>query len=94
MNAVLIQISLNLAAAVVGVPLSRRLGFGSVLGYLVAGIVIGPVLGFVGREAESVLAYAEYGVVIMLFLIGLEMQPRLLWGCATGWSAWAGCRWC
>lgn len=79
MQGILLQISIYLAAAVVMVPLSRRLGLGSVLGYLIAGIIIGPVLGFVGRETESVMAFAEYGVVIMLFLIGLEMQPKLLW---------------
>lgn len=79
MQGILLQISIYLSAAVIAVPLSRRLGFGSVLGYLLAGIAIGPVLGLVGRETESVMAFAEYGVVIMLFLIGLEMQPKLLW---------------
>jgi CPA2 family monovalent cation:H+ antiporter-2 len=76
---ILLQVTIYLAAAVVAVPLSRWLGFGSVLGYLGAGIAIGPALGIVGREAESVQAFAEYGVVLMLFLIGLEMRPRVLW---------------
>jgi CPA2 family monovalent cation:H+ antiporter-2 len=76
----LIQMTVYLAAAVIAVPVARRLGFGSVLGYLAAGLVIGPVLGLVGgAEAEDVGHYAEYGVVLMLFLIGLEMEPKALW---------------
>jgi CPA2 family monovalent cation:H+ antiporter-2 len=76
---ILLQVTIYLAAAVVAVPLSRWLGFGSVLGYLLAGVAIGPALGLVGRETESVQDFAEYGVVLMLFLIGLEMRPRVLW---------------
>jgi monovalent cation:H+ antiporter-2, CPA2 family len=78
---ILLQVTIYLAAAVVAVPLSRWLGFGSVLGYLAAGVAIGPALGLVGSESESesVQAFAEYGVVLMLFLIGLEMRPRILW---------------
>lgn len=69
-----------LAAAVIAVPLAKRLGLGSVLGYLVAGIVIGPFgLGLVGEEGQDVMAFAEFGVVMMLFLIGLELQPRRVW---------------
>ena len=79
MQSILLQVTIYLAAAVIAVPLSRWLGFGSVLGYLAAGVAIGPALGLVGREAESVQAFAEYGVVLMLFLIGLEMRPRVLW---------------
>ena len=80
MHETLIQMTIYLAAAVVAVPLARRLGFGSVLGYLAAGVLIGPVLGLVGgAEAEDVSHYAEYGVVLMLFLIGLEMEPQALW---------------
>jgi monovalent cation:proton antiporter-2 (CPA2) family protein len=68
-----------LAAALVGVPLARRLGLGSVLGYLLAGIAIGPyALGLAG-DAASVMHFAELGVVMMLFLIGLELDPRTLW---------------
>ena len=67
-----------LLAAVVAVPLAKWLGLGSVLGYLVAGVVIGPpLLGLV--HAENVGHFAEFGVVMMLFLIGLEVQPSLLW---------------
>ncbi len=68
-----------LVAMVVAVPLAKRLGRGSVLGYLLAGIVIGPALGIVGAETEEVKHFAEFGVVMMLFLIGLELQPAMLW---------------
>jgi len=70
-----------LLAAVISVPVAKRLGFGSVLGYLLAGIIIGPfVLGHIGSEGEDVMHFAEFGVVMMLFLIGLELKPNLLWG--------------
>jgi CPA2 family monovalent cation:H+ antiporter-2/glutathione-regulated potassium-efflux system ancillary protein KefC len=68
-----------LVAMVVAVPLAKRLGLGSVLGYLLAGIVIGPALGVVGAETEEVKHFAEFGVVMMLFLIGLELEPAKLW---------------
>ncbi len=69
-----------LAAAVVAAPIATRLGLGSVLGYLVAGMVIGPsVLGLVGREGQDVMHFAEFGVIVMLFLVGLELQPSKLW---------------
>lgn len=69
-----------LAAAVVFVPIAKRLGLSAVLGYLLAGVVIGPfVLGFVGAEGEDIMHFAEFGVVMMLFLIGLELEPTLLW---------------
>ena len=65
-----------LAAAVSVVPLARRLGLGSVLGYLIAGVAIGPWgLGFV-RDVESMLHFSEFGVVLMLFVIGLELDPE------------------
>jgi glutathione-regulated potassium-efflux system ancillary protein KefC len=68
-----------LAAAVVSVPVAKRLGLGSVLGYLIAGAVIGPFgLQFI-QDPGGVLHAAEFGVVIMLFLIGLELQPAVLW---------------
>ncbi|RBW47789.1 potassium transporter [Psychromonas sp. B3M02] len=68
-----------LAAALAAVPIAKRLGLGSVLGYLLAGILIGPfALGLVGDQSE-VLHFAEFGVVMMLFLIGLELQPSRLW---------------
>ena len=69
-----------LAAAVIAAPIATRLGLGSVLGYLVAGMVIGPsVMGLVGREGADVMHFAEFGVVVMLFLVGLELQPSKLW---------------
>lgn len=70
-----------LATAVLMVPLAHRLGLGSVLGYLIGGAVIGPfALGWVGgAEGEEALHFAEFGVVIMLFLIGLELEPARLW---------------
>ena len=69
-----------LTAAVVSVPIAKKLGLGSVLGYLIAGILIGPfVFGFVGQEGQDVLHFAEFGVVMMLFLIGLELQPAMIW---------------
>lgn len=79
MEGFLFQASIYLAAAVIAVPIAARLGLGSVLGYLVAGIVIGPVLGLVGSETEELQHFAEFGVVMMLFLIGLELEPRALW---------------
>lgn len=69
-----------LGAAVLSVPVATRLGLGSVLGYLIAGIAIGPwVLGLVGAEGENVMHFAEFGVIVMLFLVGLELQPSKLW---------------
>jgi monovalent cation:proton antiporter-2 (CPA2) family protein len=74
------QALIYLTATVVMVPVAKKLGLGSVLGYLVAGIAIGPwVLGLVGTEAGQVMHFAEFGVVLMLFVIGLELQPSLLW---------------
>jgi len=68
-----------LLAAVVSVPIAKRLGLGSVLGYLLAGAIIGPsALDLVG-EHEQVMHFAEFGVVMMLFIIGLELRPALLW---------------
>src|SRR5919112_2997860 len=76
----LFQSLIYLAAAVVFVPIAKRIGLGSVLGYLLAGVVIGPfVLGFIGQEGQDIMEFAEFGVVMMLFLIGLELEPELLW---------------
>ncbi len=79
MQGFLLQATIYLGAAVLAVPLAARLGLGSVLGYLAAGIVIGPLTGMVGSETESLQHFAEFGVVMMLFLIGLELEPRALW---------------
>jgi monovalent cation:H+ antiporter-2, CPA2 family len=75
----LFQATLYLIAMVVAVPLATRAGLGSVLGYLIAGILIGPVFGFSGSEMNDLQHFAEFGVVMMLFLIGLELEPRALW---------------
>ena len=79
METFLFQATIYLGAAVIAVPLAARLGLGSVLGYLSAGIMIGPVLGLVGSESKDIQHFAEFGVVMMLFLIGLELEPRALW---------------
>ncbi|MEM8536572.1 MAG: cation:proton antiporter [Pseudomonadota bacterium] len=79
MESLLFQATIYLGAAVIAVPLAARLGLGSVLGYLLAGITIGPVLGLVGTETQDLQHFAEFGVVMMLFLIGLELDPRTLW---------------
>ncbi len=74
------EATLYLAAIVAAVPIAARLGLGSVLGYLAAGIVIGPALGLVGgAEAAGLRQVAEFGVVMMLFLVGLELEPKALW---------------
>ncbi len=78
-HSLLVQALVYLAAGVVAAPVAKRLGLGSVLGYLIAGAVIGPfALGLVGQQAD-VMRFAEFGVVILLFLIGLEVRPALLW---------------
>jgi CPA2 family monovalent cation:H+ antiporter-2 len=71
--------SILLLAGVIAVPIASRLGLGSVLGYLLAGIAISPVLHWAGTDMTSLQHYAEFGVVMMLFLIGLEMSPKSLW---------------
>ncbi|MEM7550302.1 MAG: monovalent cation:proton antiporter-2 (CPA2) family protein [Bacteroidota bacterium] len=76
----LFQAVIYLSAAVFCVPIAKRFGLSSVLGYLFAGILIGPfVLGFIGEEGEDILHFAEFGVVMMLFLIGLEIEPKNFW---------------
>jgi monovalent cation:H+ antiporter-2, CPA2 family len=79
MENTLLLASLYLGAAVLIVPLAVRLGLGSVLGYLGAGILLGPVLGLTGAETNELKHVAEFGVVMMLFLIGLELTPRTVW---------------
>ena len=68
-----------LIAGVIAVPIASRLGLGSVLGYLIAGIVISPILVVLGVDVISIQHFAEFGVVMMLFLVGLELEPKLLW---------------
>lgn len=79
MDSLLFQATLYLIAMVIAVPVAARLGLGSVLGYLAAGLIIGPILGLVGSESADLQHVAEFGVVLMLFLIGLELEPKALW---------------
>jgi glutathione-regulated potassium-efflux system ancillary protein KefC/glutathione-regulated potassium-efflux system protein KefB len=82
-NSLLIQAMVYLTAGVVSVPIAKRLGMGSVLGYLLAGVLVGPfALNLVG-DATDVRLFAQFGVVILLFLIGLEVRPALLWQMRT-----------
>ena len=69
-----------LLGAIICVSIAKRFGLSSVIGYLLAGVIIGPyVLGFIGQEGEDILHFAEFGVVMMLFLIGLEIEPKNFW---------------
>lgn len=83
MTEVLLLAFVFLIASVVTVPIATRLGLGSVLGYLIAGIAIGPLLSAFGVDVISIQHFAEFGVVMMLFLVGLEVEPRLLWRMRT-----------
>lgn len=73
------QALIFLLAAVVAVPLAKRFGLGSVLGYLLAGVVVGPWVLDLSHDEEEILHFAEFGVVLLLFVIGLELQPSRLW---------------
>ena len=79
MSGYFLQAFIYLVAAVIAVPIAKRLGLGSVLGYLIAGVVIGPIIGLVGEETTTIQHFAEFGVVMMLFLVGLELEPKMLW---------------
>ncbi|MGH1576243.1 cation:proton antiporter [Planktotalea sp.] len=68
-----------LCAGVIAVPIASRLGLGSVLGYLIAGIVISPILALMHVDVIAIQHFAEFGVVMMLFLVGLELEPKMLW---------------
>lgn len=75
----LYHVFVYLLTAIITVPIAKKIGLGSVLGYLLAGVVIGPFgIGFI-RQPEHIMHFAEFGVVLMLFLIGLELKPSLLW---------------
>ena len=80
MTGIFLQAFIYLVAAVIAVPIAKRFGLGSVLGYLIAGVVIGPVIGLVGSETTTIQHFAEFGVVMMLFIVGLELEPKMLWG--------------
>ncbi|GAA0835615.1 glutathione-regulated potassium-efflux system protein KefC [Marinomonas arenicola] len=83
MEAFLLQFFIFLVAAAVAVPLAKKLGLGSVLGYLIAGIVIGPFGASLIHDVEAIMHFTEFGVVMMLFLVGLELKPSLLWQLKT-----------
>ena len=80
MNDFLVIAFVILAAGVIAVPIATRIGMGSVLGYLLAGIAISPLLRALQVDIEQLQVFAEFGVVMMLFLVGLELEPRKLWG--------------
>ena len=79
MTGYFIQAFIYLFAAVIAVPIAKKLGLGSVLGYLIAGVIIGPFMGLAGSETAEIQHFAEFGVVMMLFVVGLELEPRMLW---------------
>lgn len=80
MDDFLLQAVIYLSAAVLCVPIAKRLGLSSVLGYIIAGMIIGPyILGLIGQKGKDVMHFAEFGVVMMLFLIGLELEPKKFW---------------
>ncbi|GAL08917.1 glutathione-regulated potassium-efflux system protein KefB [Photobacterium aphoticum] len=81
-----------LAAAVVAVPIAQRLGLGSVLGYLLAGIAIGPWGLRLIDDVDAILHFAEFGVVLLLFLIGLELNRKSCGRCASRFWAWGAVR--
>src|SRR5881628_8821 len=86
----LLESLVYLAAAVIVVPLSRAVGLGSILGYLAAGIVIGPWGLSLVTNVGDILHFSEFGVVLMLFLVGLELEPRRLWSLRKpifGWGS-------
>ena len=84
----LINSFIYLSAAVIAVPLSKAVGLGSIIGYLAAGIAIGPWgLGLV-TNVEDILHFAEFGVVLMLFLVGLELEPKRLWNLRRSIFGW------
>tara|TARA_R110002050_G_scaffold56512_3_gene127089 strand:- start:40674 stop:42551 length:1878 start_codon:yes stop_codon:yes gene_type:complete len=79
-GSILFQAIVFLLGAIICVSIAKRLGLSSVIGYLLAGVLIGPyVLGFIGGEGDDILHFAEFGVVMMLFLIGLEIEPKNFW---------------
>jgi len=79
MTDVLLLTFVFLVAGVVAVPIATRLGLGSVLGYLIAGIALSPLLAWLHVDLVSIQHFAEFGVVMMLFLVGLELEPKMLW---------------
>ncbi len=79
MTDILLAAFVFLVAGVIAVPIASRLGLGSVLGFLIAGIAISPILAWLHVDVVSIQHFAEFGVVMMLFLVGLELEPKMLW---------------
>ena len=75
----MLQITIFLAAALILVPLGKRFGIATVLGYLFTGILLGPSVLNIARDAQAILHLAEFGVILLMFLIGLELRPQRLW---------------
>ncbi|AJI72577.1 predicted protein [Francisella tularensis subsp. novicida GA99-3548] len=75
----LTQTALFLLFAIITVPIAKRLKLGSVLGYLIAGVLLGPLFGLIKSEVHSIQHFAEFGVVMMMFLIGIELKPKEIW---------------
>jgi glutathione-regulated potassium-efflux system ancillary protein KefC len=84
----LINSLIYLSAAVIAVPLSKALGLGAIIGYLAAGIAIGPWGAGLVNNVDDILHFAEFGVVLMLFLVGLELEPRRLWSLRRSIFGW------
>ncbi|MDW5288728.1 monovalent cation:proton antiporter-2 (CPA2) family protein [Formosa sp. PL04] len=79
-GSILFEAIVFLLGAIISVSIAKKLGLSSVIGYLLAGVLIGPyVFGFIGNEGEDIMHFAEFGVVVMLFLIGLEIEPKNFW---------------
>lgn len=89
-NTLLLNASIYLLAAVLAVPVAKRLGLGAVLGYLLAGIAIGPWGLALISQVEDILHISEFGVVLLLFLIGLELEPKRLWSMRGPIFGWGG----
>src|SRR6266571_566939 len=89
-HSLLLNAVVYLAAAVIAVPIATRFGLGAVLGYLLAGIAIGPWGLRLISEVETILHFSEFGVVLLLFLIGLELEPRRLWSLRRPIFGWGG----
>ena len=86
----LVNSFIYLAAAVIAVPVAKKLGLGSIIGYLAAGIAIGPWGLKLVTNVQDILHFAEFGVVLMLFLVGLELEPQRLWNLRRpifGWGS-------
>lgn len=83
MQDILLLTFLFMIAGTIAVPIASRFGLGSVLGYLIAGIALSPLLAQLGVDVVSIQHFAEFGVVMMLFIVGLELEPRMLWAMRT-----------